>query len=91
LPVCKTRRRTMSETKNKRAAALERACLAAAEKRRKKTEQGGGLAEVCFRLPRNDYLLIQEAAELEHRSAGNFMWHAAVIRAKAIQEKGGAE
>jgi hypothetical protein len=51
--------------------------------RREKRDVEGGEAAVCFKLPRSAYLQIQRAAELEHRSAANYMWHHAFLMAES--------
>lgn len=71
----------MNQAQTKRRAGLAKACAVAAAKRRERTASHGGFAEVCFRMPADEYRLIQVAAERDHRSASNFMWHHAVIAA----------
>ena len=74
----------MEDTNQKRLDALGKATAAAAFRKRKIHDARGGMREVCFSLPACDYERIQAAAMLDHRSAANFMWHAAILAADQL-------
>ena len=71
------------ETNTKRLNGLAKARDAMRHVRHERAERNGGMVEVCFKLPRNEYAAIQSAAEREHRSASNYFWHHAVLAARA--------
>jgi hypothetical protein len=72
-----------TDTFQKRMAGLAKARAANAQKCRERHARHDGQIEVCFKLPTDEYRMIQRAAEREHRSASNYMWHHAAVAAAA--------
>jgi len=57
------------------------------QKAARRRERIGEAVSVCVKIPRAHLERITEAAERDHRTASNFVWHAAVSAADAILAK----